>query len=296
MSCFFVLGLLSATLSGCAGAHPDAEFYSASQAQDSLVWRNAVPDTIFTLKASLKEISGLAFHPSGVLLAVQDEDGDIFALSPDDGAVLEKTRFASDGDFEGIAATDESVLVLRSDATLYLMPSDAAVDGGDQRGPSRKFSIDMHSSCDAESLAHLPGSTNYWVVCKENPGKGLGQVRAVYEFTDEDDGSKKGPKPRLAFTLTRPPDPKGRPLRRSFFKPAGLAMAPDSTVLVISSVKPALYRYTLAGVLLEAWRLPTDTLPQPEGVAVAPDGTLYIASEAKGRSRSSIAVFSTLLK
>jgi uncharacterized protein YjiK len=227
---------------------------------------------------------------------VQDEDGDIFALNPNDGAVLERTRFAGDGDFEGIAATNDSILVLRSDATLYLTPSEAAVAGGDQRASTRKFNIDMHSSCDAESLAYLPGGAEFWVVCKENPGKGLGRVRAVYAFTAQDDGSRKGAKPRLVFELPAPPDPKGSPLRRSYFKPAGIAITSDSTFLVISSVKPALYRYDLAGVLLDAWRLPTDILPQPEGIAVDGSGRLYIASEAKNRSRSSIAVFKSLLK
>ncbi|MFT5144941.1 MAG: hypothetical protein ACI84D_003581, partial [Thalassolituus oleivorans] len=150
------------------------------------------------------EISGLAFHPSGVLLAVQDEDGDIFSLNTEDGAILERTRFASDGDFEGIAATNEFVLVLRSDAVVYLSPSDAAVEGDDQRASSQRINLDMHNSCDAESLAHIPGGDDFWVICKEHPGKGLGPVRAVYAFTAQDDGSKKGQKPRLVFKLPRP--------------------------------------------------------------------------------------------
>ncbi len=236
-----------------------------------------VPDRVLELPLALREISGLVVASDGSLLALQDEEGDVFQIEPQSGAVLRRIRFAGDGDFEALTMDSSRALLVRSDGRVYsgLLPQSADdVDG-------KRHDINIHDSCDVESADVRPGSDELWIGCKESPGKRMGQTRALYVVTlSELTGTKGKVEPRLSARLEPPIDPRdGNPMRLGLFKPSGMAFLDHDRFLIVSSVYPTLFEFHTDGHLLNAWGLPREVLPQPEGIAVDAEGRVYVASE-----------------
>ncbi|MGB0869611.1 MAG: SdiA-regulated domain-containing protein [Flavobacteriales bacterium] len=71
------------------------------------------------LNSDLKEISGLTYYKDGILLAIQDEDGDLFFLDEKTGEIVKKEKFGKKGDYEGVTLVGNEVYILRSDGNLY---------------------------------------------------------------------------------------------------------------------------------------------------------------------------------
>lgn len=225
----------------------------------------ARPTAVLDLDASLVEISGLAVQPDGRLAAVHDEDGVVYTLDPATGAIAAEARFADAGDYESVEATPDALWVLRSNGTLYEIGAD---------GTATVHETPLTRRCDAEGLAHDAAENRLLVSCKENPGEGLGRVRAVYAF----DLARRALGEAPVYQLAREAVDGAKN-----FKPSALAVHPTTGHLyVLSSVRPALAVLDRAGALVALADLPADTFPQPEGLAFAPDGTLYLATEGAG--------------
>ncbi|MBO6576200.1 MAG: SdiA-regulated domain-containing protein [Rhodothermales bacterium] len=244
------------------------------------------PARTITLPRILNEVSGLAVAGPDLLLAVQDEEGDLFGVNPEDGEVLFRAEFAGDGDFEGLDVSGDSVYVLRSDPRVWV----TAIPNADGDIDARRQRIDLHGSCDAEGLAVHPATGELWLSCKESPGRGVGRVRAIWAspFYAADEAE-----PRLALRMP-PPTVFGsdEPMRRGLFKPSGLLFnAAGDHLLVLSASSRTLHAYALPEIEpIASWALDPDVFPQPEALAQAADGTLYVATEARG-GRAVIGVF-----
>src|SRR5687768_378355 len=78
----------------------------------------AHPDTVISLPPSLLEISGLGVLPDGRLAAVFDEEGVLFTLDAESGAILDERSFDGTGDYEGVEWAEGATWVLRSNGTL----------------------------------------------------------------------------------------------------------------------------------------------------------------------------------
>lgn len=248
---------------GCAERRAPA---GAVPLPDGLPYRLSAPDTAFGLQAPLREISGLAWLPSGRLAAVQDEAGTVYELDPASGRIVRETAFRDGGDFEGIEWADGALWALRSNGTLYRLA---------EGEPVEVVETPLKSRNDTEGLAWDPEAGRLLIACKENPGDGLGPVRALYAFDPATRRLSETPR----YTLDRARlDADGRS-----FKPSAAAVHPHSGHLyVLSSVRQALAVLDRAGRLVAVESLPAQLLPQPEGLAFAPDGTLYLSSEAGG--------------
>ena len=223
----------------------------------------ASPDARFRLPPRLREISGLAMLGNGNLVAVQDEDGDLFEIDPASGAVVREQRFYNSGDYEGIVRVGAELWVVESDGDLY------HVTGA---GEAEKIETGLKRSNDVEGLAYDARGQRLLLACKGDPGGGLEDVRAVYAY-DLASGRLQG---APVFTLDRTVlDAGGSP-----FKPSGIAVHPASgDVYVLSGVRKALVVLSPEGQLRAAVSLPPRLYPQPEGITFAPDGTLFIANE-----------------
>jgi uncharacterized protein YjiK len=243
------------------------------------------PDTLFRLPRALAEISGLTVLPDGTLGAIQDESGSVFVLDPNTGGVLARHRFGGDGDFEAVEAVGDSLFVLRSDGRLSIVWIGSRES--DSRWPARHLRTGLHRGCDAESLTFDRRTSSLWTACKERPGSDLRRVRAFYRLEEGDD--------RFSATLLfsspgRSPEGSEFSLKRSEFKPSAMTFLPGGSLLVLSSVKPALLHMDREGNVLQTWELPRRRLPQPEGVALLPDGRLFVSSEGPG-NRGTLAVY-----
>lgn len=225
----------------------------------------ATPSAAFDLPADLREISDLTVLADGTLGAVQDEDGILFSLDPATGEVLRQTSFKERGDFEGVERAGDDVWALSSDGTLYRIRVGAA------EVEAERVETELAGRNDTEGLAYDAAGNRLLIACKENPGTGLGNVRAVYAFSLATRTLSSEP----VFTLDR----QLVDAERSF-KPSAIAIRPGTgEVYVLSSVRKAIAVVAPDGTLRTLIDLPEALYAQPEGLAFLPDGTLFISNE-----------------
>ncbi len=266
-SVFLLVPAVAALAAGCVerSATRAAE---APPVADRLPYRLAEPDTVVALAPSLREISGLAWLPPGRLAAVQDERGTVFELDPATGAIVRETPFRDGGDFEGIEWAAGALWVLKSNGDLYRLVAGEPVE---------EIETPLASRNDAEGLGWDPATGRLLIACKEDPGDGLGRVRAVYAFDPATRRLSAAP----VVTLSRDRLDAGG----ESFKPSAIAVHPQSGhTYILSSVRRALAVVDADGALVAVGAFPARLLPQPEGLAFAPDGTLYVSSEGAGGS------------
>ncbi|MEM1054663.1 MAG: SdiA-regulated domain-containing protein [Bacteroidota bacterium] len=266
---FSLLVVLAVLLAACTpsedlpGASASAPRPDGSTLLGTVPYDLAQPDARFALEPRLREISGLAWLDSGRLVAVQDEDGDLFELDPETGGVLRVTRFYNSGDYEGVALADDVLWVVESDGDLY------RYDGTDE---AEKIDPGLKRSNDVEGLAYDAAQNRLLLALKGDPGNDLEDVRAIYAF----DLASGRLFPEPAYTLDRERLDSGA----DSFKPSGLAIHPETDeIYIISADLRALIVLIPEGELQAAVALPVRLYPQPEGIAFAPDGTLFLSNE-----------------
>jgi uncharacterized protein YjiK len=255
-------------------AQPSAQEETAAGASEALApYHLDRPDTVLSLPAALREVSGLAWGPEG-LVAHNDEEGDLYHY---DGTEWRRTvQFAGKGDFEGVAYAGADLYVLRSDGHLIT--------------PEGPLDLPTPAGCDGEGLAFDGRAGRLLVACKGSSPK----TRALLAWDLAARRLDPEPVIRITNNLGRT---EGR-VRKLFyvhrldrFRPSGVEVGPDGRLYVLSSEQQALAVFNRSGGLEAAAGLNARLLPQPEGLTFGPDGTLYIASEAARRDRAVVAVF-----
>lgn len=232
------------------------------------------PDAVFALPGKLREVSGLTWGPGGMLTAIDDEHGRLYAIDPATGAVTEGAAFGERGDYESVERVGERTFVLRSDGALF-------EDG-------RLLASGVPPGCDAEGLAHDAQAGRLLIACKG----GAGGARAVYAFDLAGRRLQSRPAYAIPANPGRAPGAPAGAASVGRFRPSGLAFdAGTGDLYVVSANRPAVAVFRRDGTLRAAFALDASILPQPEGIAIGPDGTLYVASE-KGNGRAPrLAVF-----
>ena len=260
-ACGDVPATATATAGGTAQGPPAADT-SRSAPAGVVPYRFAEPDASVSLPDELREISGLTVLESGRLGAVQDESGTLYTLEAATGRVLAREPFSGRGDFEGVERAGDDVWVLESNGDLTRLREGAGAE---------RFETELAGRNDTEGLAYDASGGRLLIACKENPGNGLGDVRAVYAFDLATETLSAAPVFTLDRTRLDADDP---------FKPSALAVRPGTDeVYVLSSVRRALAVVRTDGTLLAVVELPEALFPQPEGIAFAADGTLYLSNE-----------------
>lgn len=233
---------------------------------------NERPRVQFDLIGELEEISGLAWHPDGYLLAHNDELGIVYRLNPSTGQVEGRGRFGgldSTGDFEGIAlAGRHRALVVTSSGRLI----DFAID----QGETRARELGLQRVCEIEGLALARSQDELILACK-----------TLYQGTDRD-----------ALVLLRTPledDTRGSPelllavssdqLREANvprpFRASGVEVVPGG-YLVVSARHARVLHLSEAGEIMDVARLDRRRHPQAEGITVDAQGRVWIADEGDG--------------
>lgn len=235
---------------------------------EAVPYRLGAPDAVVDLPVRLQEISGLTVLPSGRLGAVQDESGVIYEIDPASGNVVNTLPFGNAGDYEGIELTPEAVWVLRSDGDLYRVAQDST-----GRVETRKVETALRSRNDTEGLAYDATGGRLLIACKEDPGEGLEDVRAIYAFDLATETLSAAP---VALLDRQQLD------GEASFKPSALAVDPRTgRWFVLSSVEKALAVLDPDGTLVASLPLSAQLFPQPEGIAFDAAGTLFIANEGR---------------
>lgn len=231
------------------------------------------PDLSFALPEELKEISGLTALPNGHLGAVQDEEGILFVLNPETGAIEARHPFGEAGDYEGIEQVGDKVYVLQSGGTLV------ELTGWMETTPkTRTYHTGLKGKNDTEGLGYDAAKGHLLIACKENPGDNMDDdQKAIYAYDLA--SSTLSSEPAYVLDLKTLEEELGD---RGKFKPSAVAVHPVSgAIYVLSATAHALVVLESTGDVQTTWSLSEAIFEQPEGLAFLPDGTLFIASEGK---------------
>ena len=219
------------------------------------------------LPDGLAEISGLTIQ-GDELLAVEDEDGEVFRLGLADGALRTHAKFWKDGDYEGIEVVGDDVWVVKSTGTLYRIQRQ-----GTAEQLVEKYNTWLTGENDVEGLGYDAANHRLLLACKDDA---------------RDDGRPKEDRYVFAFDLaTRVLAEEAvyvidRGEALEDFAPSSLAVDPtDGKLYLTSSVEDLLLVLEADGSLAGVYELDDKLLPQAEGLAIGPDGTLYISTEAR---------------
>ena len=254
------------------------------------------PDETFKLSGKLVEISGLSLSPDGQhILAVNDEQGNIFYLDKKDGKIVKTVDFGKSGDYEGVEAVGDRIYVVKNNGDIY------RVKDLEKKDPKTKdYNTDLNSSFDVEGLGYDAINNQLLLACKGKAGDGedMKGKRAVYGFDLEDNKLAKRPiylidrnkigkyfksdgvSQRLVDFLTPQ-------YASDAFGPSGIAIHPKtSDICIISSVGKLFLILNRSGDIVYMEKLDASIFLQPEGICFDKNGTLYISSEGKsGKGR-----------
>jgi len=255
------------------------------------------PQEVFKMPNKLEEISGLCVTPDGKhLLAIQDEEGEIFKISLSSGKVEEEIDFGKDGDYEGIAIRGTTTYITKSNGTIY-----EVTNTGKKSQETNTFKTSLKGKNDVEGLCYQAATNSLLIACKGLPTMGETTEEAairksIYRF---DLSTKKLiEKPVYQIKLKdvqkflnssayHPNMEKFRSYlddnKRFKFSPSGIAIHPQTgNLYILSSSKKMLLLLNPKGEIIYLAKLDKKIHRQPEGIAFSEDGTLYISNEGKG--------------
>lgn len=238
------------------------------------------PDEKFELAEKLQEISGLDYLGYGVILCINDEDGDLFFYDIQNKEIIRKIDFGKSGDYEGIAHKDSMAWVIRSDGKLY-----AFLLGDYKKIEADKISLPFDKHNNIEGLCVYENHLLF--ACKDDPEINKNKVkgRTVYQYSIEKD--KINDKPFIHLTTgSIKKIMKEHEINTSAhlpFKPSGIAIHPvTKDIFIIGSVGKLMIVCDPHGKVKEIAVLNWKTYRQPEGICFDEKGNLFISSEGRG--------------
>ena len=262
------------------------------------------PSNVIRLSMELNEISGLSLGPKAeTLVAVQDEKGWVFTLNKTTGAILKRTTFAKDGDYEGIEYVNGDFWMVKSNGKLYQKTYNPKKDI-----ETEKYDTDLDDIRNIEGLGYDASGNRLLLSCKGPKSKDKSHIfeREILPF----DLSEKKLKKSQKIVITREAvhaflQKKGWQSSEDFFakmvrklydefsfQPSGIAVHPQSQeIYIISFTARALLVLNRANEIMHLVELPKSILPQPEGIVIDKKGVLFISSEGK-RGTARIVSFS----
>ncbi|NJC24638.1 SdiA-regulated domain-containing protein [Neolewinella antarctica] len=258
---------------------PDLEHYRVDNDYD-FGYDFDNPNDVLYLDEDLDEISGLSpWFGNDEMLAVQDEDGQVFVLNSRTGKIIHRVRFDKDNDYEGIARKDSMVYVLEQDGDLHRFILDYNVDEVEAEKIETPFSYRN----DTEGIAYDERTNSLLIVPKEqelNPGEN-DYRHGIYSFSLESMTMVEQPAYYIdEFEIGQVIYGKRT---RYEFKPSGVAVDPISgDIYVIASVGKIMIVIDRESEIKQIELLKESVFRQPEGIEFNLLGDLYISSEAKG--------------
>lgn len=228
----------------------------------------------FVLPESLLEISGITFvKGSNTLYAHQDEDGLLFYFRPGD-KVIKQVQFGKKGDYEDVAVSNNTVVILRSDGTLFTFPLSEIQQ---EKVSNVKKWDGLLPSGEYESLAFDPKTNSLVVLCKvcKSDKEAKKTSGTLLRLSNDGKITRTG-----QFSIDAKKLEKVSGLKKIQLHPSALTKNRlTNEWYVVSSINKMLV------VLDEQWN-PKSTYPlsrsiflQPEGIAFDSDNNLYISNE-----------------
>jgi uncharacterized protein YjiK len=287
MSSTRVVILLTALAIGAAGCRQTSEAATADtrvaertrerEFQQRLTRADAdptggTPVARWIMPEELREISGLALRPDGMLLTHDDNVGKIYVVDPRRGAILKQFVLGMGvrEDFESIAIAGKDIFLLASNGTLFQFR-----EGPDGAGvPYTMSELGIADKCEFESMAYEADSDRLVMPCKKATSKELKDHLVIYRYR------LSGPKSERLSVVSYP-------LKSIISKrwkglhPSDMTIDPTTkNYVIIASREDALVELTPSGRPVRVETLPGQHV-QPEGVAISSDSLLMVSDEGK---------------
>lgn len=255
-ACVLIL-LLFAGVSGCTGQ--GKSFVPSIPGYDASLKKTVVLDK------ELLEISGMFWLENGSIAAINDEDGKVFVIDPEDGD-FQTRKFGRKRDYEDIVQLDTFYFVLESNGNIHRVPMNV-------KKVEEEYEFPRSKRIEFESL-YIDTSKQLILVSKEQRESKKGVL--AYRFDPV----------TLTYSDTPVYSIKMKEIKTKLknnnadFKPSAAAIHPlKQTLFIVASVGKAMLETTLDGKVLNAYQLNPDQFPQPEGITFAPNGDMYISNE-----------------
>jgi len=242
----------------------------------------------FSMPESLLEISGIAFHRDKMdtVYSIQDEDGRLFRQ----GWLNKKqkhTVFGKKGDYEDVAILNETVIVLRSDGSLYVFPLSQATT---EKVKDIKIFKNILPKGEYESIYANNETNQVYLLCKNCKDDKKDQAMSGSIFTYNPGKNEMIPSGKLSMDLSAL-------IKKEDILKTGLkasALTRDSHTgewYILSSVNKVLVVATPDWKVKSVHRLNSSTFNQPEGLAFDEQMSLYISNEGDELSAGNILKF-----
>ncbi len=259
------------------------------------------PDVTVMMPYVLHEISGITFVDPSTLVCIQDEKGILFFYDIIKSEISKQKEFYAKGDYEGIARTEDTIYVLRSDGVIYEIADFKSADI-----IVTPFKTEIPSK-DNEGLCYDVESDMLLIACKDNPGKGdlskdnryifgfdLASKSMIMEpvFTFDIDGLKEFARTNN-IDLPLKNSKKGLAVETDLkFRASGIAIHPVTGKLYLLSAEDhLLFIFDKSGTVQQMIRLNPVIFNQPEGITFLENGDMFISNEGPGKGPATLLRF-----
>jgi len=233
------------------------------------------PIALWILPYHYAEISGLTLTPDGRLLALGDENSEIWEIDYRRGVVSKRFTVgdpAIQADFEGLVAVDKQIFLMDSKGRIY-----RTTEGADGTQVAYdEFDPGLGKECEFEGLSYDPAAAALLMACK-HVGKGAPEsALVIYRISLSE-------RQAAAVPIVIPIGQlNARGARWKKFEASEITRDPRTgNFLVMSSLQRGLVEITPAGAVVRVSDIPGNHR-QPEGAAITRDGRLIVADEAAG--------------
>lgn len=246
------------------------------------------PTKIIELDETLKEISGISVVGDTAVFCVQDELGAVFHVNLGDNSMSSVGRFTDIGDFEDLEVVGDSVVVLRSDGSLF------SFDFVNFKGKSNQVMLNV-PCMNLEGLFYDSKTKKFIVTCKEpslerRPSSekqkkqeiamNAEQERAVYSFD-----KNTIVKPEKIFSVKigeiRNLVNHLYGMKVECFNPSAIAIHPITNETYILSSDQRMIAVYNGTSLKSVFLLPPEDYYKPEGLDFLSNGDMILCSEGE---------------
>jgi hypothetical protein len=253
---------------GCSGLNSGA----GQDAPSPPGYRLGDPQKIL-LNQSMDEISGFLFYPPmNAFIALNDEQGKLYAIPLDGTRKYDSWRFAKQGDFEDLVFTGKNWYALKSNGNIFAIRNPFT-----DSSSAENFSFPAGGRNELESLYFDDLSNQLIAICKSCSSDDKNEVSA---FAFNPVTSQYSSSPVYRINVKEVETKLNQ--KKINLKPSAAAIHPVTKELyIIASVNRLLLVAERNGKLKDVYPLKVSLFKQPEGITFAPNGDMYVSNEAQ---------------
>ena len=253
----------------------------------SIPYKINEPSKSFELPIELAEISGLTYSATtNRLFSINDEQGIVYAIDVQSGAVTEEIEFGKADDYEGIASHDGYIYIAESNGNVKVIKEKS-------KAKIIEFNDRLSSDNDIEGLCYDPHTKTLLIAAKgdsETEGN-TKHVKSIFTMNIDNGAVRKQAYIQLNIkesykSLNDKEDGVVSSISTSSrfrkYGPSGIAVDPTSNLIyLLSSNSKSLTILDHNGTVKSIVLLDKNLHIQPEGITFDKSGNLYISNEGK---------------